>query len=269
MKLKKQYASQDDIPEWAQGLYEEKDGAWHRREDVEFEGTGTDPKISEFRETNRQLKSDLDRIKSEMGEMTKRYEGVDPEEFDRYREQLAKVHEEEERKLIANGQLDEVVRRRTARLLDEKNAELENRTKAFTGLEAKYNDLASNYARTQAQARIESIIADRKLRVKPGAREDLATRITSDWTVNEKGDLQPRRQDLIGDSGAAIEPVEYVEKELLDKRSFFFEPAKGGGAGGNDDAEGGGGPRYVAADPVSFGQNLKDIAAGKAQVKRG
>lgn len=168
--------------------------------------------------------------------------------------------------MIKQGNIDEVVKRRTARLLDEKNAELKARGEAYDTLKVDHTKLTERFASVQAGTSMNTLISAAGLRVRAGAQDDLASRIKQDWTVDSDGALVARRKDMIGDGGATMEPGEYVSRELLERRSFFFEPAKGGGAEGNSDQRTGGKKTISSGDPMNFGRNLEDIASGKTQV---
>lgn len=274
MKLKKKYAKQSDVPAFAQFMFEEQDGAWVPREGVDIDAVnaGIAPedasdRLAEFRTRNIELERQLRDQGSELGNLRKQFEGVDPEQFAQFQEQLAKVTEDEERRLMASGNLEEVLRRRTARLIDEKNEELKTRTKAYEDLKVKHDKVTSSFATMQAQNRLGGLISEKGLRVKKGAQSDLNDRLANDWTIDENGKLKPRREDLIGDSGGPIDPTEYVEKELLERRGFFFEPAKGGNAPGGGDGDGKPKGGSVARNPKDFGNNLEAIAKGEKTVQ--
>lgn len=280
MKLKSKYASKGDIPAFAVALYEEADdGSYVPREGVDIdalnsgmgggEGGDNEPggNRDEFRRRNRELQRALDETRSELGSIKKQFEGVDAEQFKAFQEQLAKMKEDEERELIKTGQIDEVVKRRTARILDERAQELKTRTDAYNELKSKYDALAGNHATMRAQNQMARLLSEKGLRVRKGAQTELDRLIASDWTVDEDGSrLKPRRDDLIGDDGGPMSEAEYVEKELLGRCGFYFEPAKGGGAKGGDESPGSKGT-VVARKPLEMGRNLEGIAKGEVTVE--
>jgi len=271
--LRYSYDTKDEIPEPFRELYTERDGKWVLEVEGapkgESGGGGADPaKLDEFRSANNQLRQQLEEQKAEFGRFKKQFSGVDPEEFAQFRQKLDEMAEDEERKLIAQGNIEEVVKRRTAKLLEEKNTEIKNRTDAYEELRQKYDKLSGSYAQSQALTRIDALISEQGLQVRKGAKEDLAHRITQDWSVSEDGTLEPKRKDLIGETGSAMDPTEYVTKELLGKRGFFFEPASGGGSKGNDGGDGPPSGGVISRDPLSIGKNLKDLAAGRKTVSR-
>lgn len=272
MTLKRKYDSADQIPVYARGLYTESEDGFTVIEGVDLDEMTrafrpSEPDKNEFRDNNRRLKSQLDQTKARLGELEKMTQGVDPESFEAYREQLQREQDEEDRKLLERGLFDQVYERKSKRFHEEKNKEIAERQKAYEKLEREHSKLRDRYAQDRAINKMTSMIEERQLRTRPNAREDLAVRIREDWTLDDRGELVPRRQDLLGEDGAPISPTAYVDRELIDRRNYFFEPATGGGARGAD----GGGPdggRTIASDPETFGKNLDAIAKGKVRVNR-
>tara|TARA_R100001460_G_scaffold27881_10_gene55949 strand:+ start:557 stop:1399 length:843 start_codon:yes stop_codon:yes gene_type:complete len=278
-KLNKKYESESEIPAWARSMFVGSDeGGWTAAEGVPAEmfGAGAAPgggndRLAEFRANNKKLTDELNATKSTLANMQKQYAGVDPEQFAKFQEQLSKVQEDEERKLIASGQIDEVVKRRTARLLDERNAELKQAKSAYEELSGQHKKLVGIHTTREAQLAMDRVIAENKLRVRSGAQEDLANRIASDWTYDaDSKALKIQNQQLKGENGVDdMSPADYVRKELLGKRSFFFEAASGGGAGGGESSDVvSDGAALIKRDPMAIGRNLEDIAAGKKRIAR-
>lgn len=277
MKLKRKYSKQSDVPSYATFMYEEVDGSYVPREGVDIEaleaafGGNEDREPGddrdEFRRRNRALQTQLDTTRSELGTIRKQFEGVDADDFRKFQVELGKVAEEEERKLIASGQIDEVVKRRTGRILDERNAELKTRTDAFNDLTTKYEALAGNHATMRAQNQMARLLSEKGLRVRKGAQTELDRLIAADWTVAEDGKrLKPRREDMRGDDGGPMSETYYVEKELLGRCGFYFESAKGGGAQGGVDEQQQKGVT-VARTPLDMGRSLEAIAKGEVTVE--
>jgi len=279
MALKKKYAKKNDIPAWAvkAELFEEKDGEWVAKDDVagdlddEEESSGG-PSDSEVKRQNRELQNQIKQRDTELGRIrkdTEKFKDFDEETYKHYQETVQKARDEEEKALLRAGRVDEVVQKRIARVMEEKDRELTNRTKAFTELEAKYNQLSGFVATDRARKKIANAISKKGLRIKPGAEEDLDMRISQDWTSDENGNLVLRNQNLINDKGAPMTDEDYVSSELLKRRAYFFEAAKGGGAGGNsDDMDNSDARSTIAADDaVAFGLNAEAIDKGTKRVR--
>lgn len=269
MDLERSYDNEADIPAGLTALYSEQGGKFVLADLGITANTADADSLRQQRKDNTELSLQLGQSKAALGRLEKQFEGVDADQFAQFREQLSKIGEEEERKLMATGQIDEVVKRRTAGVLSEINSRLENKTQAYDKLHASNTKLEKLFAGMQAGIKIDSIISERGLRVVDGAKEDLADRIGKDWTVDGDGRLAPRREDMLGENGAPIEPMDYVTRELLAKRPFFFAKAQGGGAGGNQqEGRREGGKTIDHNDIHGIGQNLEAVANGKMKVTR-
>lgn len=270
MKLLRTYKTKKEIPDFALALYEERDGAFHLREGVEIEGSTPpdDDTRDEFRENNKKLNRELNNLKAEKTRLEKLMEGFDPDQWKQFQEVIAKNRDAEEAALLKAGNVDEVVKRRIQRTVEEKDVEIRNRTKAFDELKSKYDQMALTFTQQKAQRKVTELIEKKGLRLRKYAAEDLNARITADWTSDDNGNLQLKNSNLLNDKGEGMSPEEYVEKELVQRRSYFFEPMKGGGAGDDrgEPENPGGGNSFVARDPVSFGRNLDAIAKGEKKV---
>jgi len=274
MKLKSKYTAESEVPIYAKFMYEEKDGAWVAREGVDLDAlekalgvAPDDTRIDEFRTRNTDLEKTVSDQKAELGRFQKQFENVDPEQFTKFQEHLQGIQDEKIRALMAEGKVEEAMRLKFATVMDEKTLELTNKTTAYDELHTKHEKMASSFATMQAQNRFASLLAESDLRLKKGrAIDDFRDVVARDWTVDEGGNLKLSRDTLVGESGSPMTESEYVSKELLEARSYLFEPATGGNAkGGNADDKPGG--TVVKRDAMSMGRNLDDIAAGKVTVE--
>lgn len=288
MKLRKTYKTEAEIPDGAKGLYEKKNGAWSRREDLELEvddmgeidgdsdedSPKPDRRLDEFRNTNKKVVRENNELKAELGRLKKQFEGMNPEQVKKYQAMIEKQQGEEEKTLLAEGKVDELVQRRIRRVVEEKDAEIRQRTTAYQEIEGKYKTMADRLAANEARRQLQRLIDGKAMRVRQGASEDLDRAVLADWTADEEGKLVLRNQDLTGKDGGPMTPQEYVDKELVARRSYFFEPAKGGGAKGNtgggsgDDGGGGGETGRIKRDPMAVARNAKAIAAGEARLEK-
>lgn len=274
MKLLRSYKKKSEIPEWGIGLYEEKDGLWIRKVDVELE---SDPEADDdddgdrknrdsFRDNNRALRKEITEVKQENARFAKLMEGINPEDFKQFQSQVAKVRDEEEQGLLKSGNYDEWFKRKTKKLVDEKDTEIRNLRKANDELTSKNTVMTGTFTRQKAQAKVKAVIDKKGLRIRKYADEDLATRIDQDWTSDESGNLVLKNKDLLNEKGEEVDVDTYVQKELLERRDYFFEPAKGGGAGGSDDTGNPKNANTVKRDPVEMGRHAEAIAKGEKKV---
>jgi len=282
MKLKKKYKTKDDIPEKFLGLFEEKDGEWHLDEGFEgIEGVTPKPdKLDEFRETNRRLLAENQEIKSKFGNVEKQvermaemeaqlkqFEGVSGEQIEHLRKLAGKEQDAKVRQLLETGDLDAALEARFGRKHQEMKTEMEALRRKVEDTEHRRMEKEQQLASIQAKTKFKSLITSRGLRLKKGAEDALDMFIDTDWTVTNEGDLELKRKDLLGDDGGPMKGNEYLERELLERKSFLFEPAKGGGGEGSNEGGDQGNGKIIARDPYTIGMNLDAIAKGDAHIR--
>lgn len=225
-------------------------------------GSDLKEKLDEFRNNNVALMKEQEKLQAQV----KQFEGIDPEKA---REAQAKLHELEEKKMLDDGQIDELVNKRTERM----RSDFENKYKA---LEERNAHLESRTVNTESQLHakmVESGIANAVSAVgtvRKGAMPDILARAGSVWKLDDELNLVAMRGDqpMIGADGKTpLTPEEYATS-LLQDAPFFFEGSSGSGAGGNDTANANnqGGKTIAHGDKAAFGSNLEDIASGKVQV---
>lgn len=210
-KLKRTYATQDEIEETFRPLYEEKEGKWVLA--VEIEGLVPASKVDEMRETNIR-----DRRKHEE-EMAK-FEGVDPEE---HKTLKARAKELDEHKLIKKGDVDVVV-----------NARVQEELKPFRQKEADWKATEAKLKGQLARALIESsvVTAAQPLGLRKGAAQDLIRRATEIFKLNDDGEVQAFKADgspwhYLGDPLTIEQFVKDVSTS--DDGKHLFEDNQGGG----------------------------------------
>lgn len=271
MKLKKKYPNKEAIPAAHVDLYEERDGEWCLL--LEFEDDGPPPtstnddRVKEFRDRNIQLQKDLSSTNSRLEALQKQFGDLKPDEIKEYRKQLETVKEERVRELLRAGKFEEAMQAKYGQILDEKNQQIENYKKAGDEVRKKFDDVQDKLSRQATFDHIERILAEKKLELQTGAARDLKLIINQDWTTDESGSPVVRRPELIGENGAPMTGVEYVQKELVASRPHLFKNATGGGSTGSDHKPGSGGGQFIKRDPVTIGRNLKALAAGKVKLR--
>ena len=269
MVLKRSYSTIDEIPEAVQDSYTQaEDGTWV----INVEGAAVvDPDMverhKEFRSNNRELQAQVDALNGQLGDFRQRFDGIDDDMLNNLRTLAAQAQQDEESALLAKGQIDEVIKRRTSALLEDLNSEIASRDKAYSTLQTEHDALMAKHATTTAITSILELVDGQGFKAKPGTMVDLKDRISIDWTVNKDGNMVLKRKspDLVGSDGGDMTPREYVQKQLIQRRPYLFESAQGGGAEGS---AGGNAEQVIStADADAFGANLEDIAAGKIKAR--
>lgn len=256
MGLKRQISSLEGVPEALHDQYRQQDDGTYVL-DVE-----DDPRVGEFRSENVKLRKEKERL----SEMLERFDGVDPEKYRKALEAFEKVQGDEERKLIEDGKIDEVVERRIGAM----RSEYEKQVKALTAA----RDEASK-DRDTFKGRLGEVLIDTHLakavnsvgKVREGALEDVIARGRRTFSIDDKGQMVPsvNGEMIYGKKGDALTPEEWAGS-LLESAPHLFEGGSGsGGSGGG--GKGGGGGRTVPWGDPSIADNLDGIIDGSVKVK--
>jgi hypothetical protein len=272
MKLKKTVADLEEVPEEYRALYTEDAGEYRLAVSIDGgdEASALKAKVREFRDTNTSLSKRL----REMEDQVARFKDVD---LDAYRDAmgaLEKVQADEERELIKQGKVDELVRRRTEAMQAEYQKQLDALTKARDGLSKEREGLRSQVRDHKLESALRAEL-NKVGKVRPDLEDLAIVDARQVFDLDEEGNLAPIAggSPVYGADGEPLTVAEYA-KGLAQKRASMFEDSQGGGAsprarvsGGDDRRQEG--PVRVLRNPdaETFGVHADDIAAGKVRVE--
>jgi hypothetical protein len=228
-KLKRTYAKKEEIPAEAAGLYVESGGQHVLQHDLEVEGFVPNATLEEFRNTNINLRKDLDR-----------FEGVDP---DKYKELSSREQQIRDAETKGSERIEERVKERTQAALQQWDKDRERLTGQVSTLSSKLQ---------------KAVIESRALELATpfGLRKDAARNliliVNEQWTLDEGGEPVSFESDgktvRLDGSGKPMRGTDglqrFIERQAREDAKFLFEGNQGGGgqgsgAGGsyNDDGE--------------------------------
>lgn len=156
--------------------------------------------------------------------------------------------------------VEEIVLKRVAKMEAAHRREVAALTEARDGLQGERDTFHGQVQRTQVESAIQEAIS-KTAKVKGTALQDVLQRAGATWGLNDDGGLIAREhgESLFGADGNPLTPDEWV-RDLVSNAPHLFEQAEGGGSKGGGEGRTPGGTRVV----TNFGDNLADIAAGKA-----
>jgi hypothetical protein len=269
MALKKRYSSADEIPEAQRGLYR-KEGSGYvldlddSGDDDPDEGKG---RIGEFRRSNLKLMAEL-KERDSLIEALRKKAGVigdhDDETVTTALALLDKVNDQADRELIKSGRFDDVVARR----MRSRESDWQKKLDAEIATRKKESEAAAKAREKAAEMLLErslrAKLAEKKLRLRQSADEDLMLRARRDWKMPDdlEGDPIPASEGGTSDLGA------WVDKMAAEK-SHWWEGGDGGGTRGSGGGKVVDGVRVVQRSSLSdieFGKLAGDIATGKVRV---
>ncbi len=219
--MKRSYAKKEDIPQEFLALYEERDGKWVLK--VEIEGLVPKEKIDEFRTNNIALQKQLDDLK-------KQFEGIDPEAAKKAVEEARK---KEEAVLIKEGKIEELLTKRTEAMRADYDKKLKDLQTAQQKAEAELAKIVIEKGLAEAAAKgkvLSSAVDDVVMRGRGifKMQEGKAVALNADGTA------------IFGKDGKPLTIEEWVG-QLPASAPHLFEPTSGSGARGA--GSGGGGAR--------------------------
>jgi hypothetical protein len=225
MPLKYKYKSKDELPAEHQSLYTERDGAWF----LNAEGVADSSSLDELRKQKTALEQQL-------GELNKRFEGIDP---DNVRAQLEQKRKLEEEHALKSGEFDKVLQSRTQTM----RSDFEKQLSAITGERDTLNKRL-----TEIQINQGVIIAGTQRGLRPSAIPDITARARSTFKLvnGVPRAFEPDGSTVrVGRDGATPMTVEeWIDSQLSDA-PHLFEPNSGSGASGNSDTS----SRHQIANP--------------------
>lgn len=253
-KLQAKLDSLDDLDESLHGLYVERNGAFY----LDVDGV-------EFEDNVSGMKKALDRQKREIKELKEaiqQYDGIDPEKA---REAQARLNEIEDKQLLDEGKLDELVEKRVSIM----RQDFEGKTKALQkSLEAAQGDNQVLTGRL-SEVLIDSAItnAATKAGVRPEAVDDVLNRGRRVYTLVD-GVPIPKDGDTViyGKDGSEPLPIEDWVSTLQRSAPHLFGETSGGGA--TNQSRGGVSlnGKVSSSDANAIAANLEAIANGEIEL---
>lgn len=221
LKTKITKAEFEALPEATRELYIEQNGTFVL--DADFEDvSGLKSALDKERTTRGTLEKTLSELKKQLGD-------TDPAKA---REALAKLQELEDKKLIDEGKVEELLRSRTERLVKDFEQKLADRDGKLTAAEKRLAELVIDNE-------LRAVGASKKVRAE--AMEDFLERGRKVYRLVD-GKAVPMQGDQVVFGKKPNEPMSMDEwaDSLTPKAPHLFEGSSGGGA---NNSGGGGGPR--------------------------
>lgn len=165
--------------------------------------------------------------KRKLQEFASTFEGIDKDTLKNYMERLKN---DEETRLIAEGKIDEVMARRTDRMRETYQSQIEERAKALEDANARFQRLEQEFNQSKIEAAVRDAATAAK--VEPTAIDDVLARARSHFTLIE-GRLVSKDQHTgeirIGADGKSpYSPVDFME-DLKKSAPHFWPRSTSGG----------------------------------------
>ena len=211
----------DDLPDNIKPLYKKReDGKFQ----LEAEGVVDKTKLDEFRANNVALaESNKDMI-----EKLKKLEGIDP---DKYKAFLDKFQSDEEKKLLKDGNLDEVIKLRTAGIVKDSTEQMAAKDKIIAKLTEDTKTATREKDSYIVEAEMRKSLDNPDLGFQPGVANILKDSVLKEF-VHKDGKVIRVKSDgslVYGKSGDPMGLDEFVQGYAKD-HPYLVKPSGGGGA---------------------------------------
>lgn len=198
-----------------------------------------------------ELLAEKKKLQEQFQAMQDQWKGLDPEAV---RGLMNRLENDEEMKLLAEGKADEVVERRTARLKQDHQKQLEALQGKIDELSQSYEGAQGEVKRLKVESGLRSAAAEHDLI--PAAVNDALARAMNIFKVGDDGELfaEDKNGTMYGKDGKSPLSVgEWLIGMKPDAPHWF----KGGTGGGRGDGTGGGGGAFTiskseARDPMKY-----------------
>jgi hypothetical protein len=260
MKLKRKVKNLDEVPENLRSLYVQS-GDEYVLEVEDDESASLKTKVSEFRDNNIKLNNEINDLKAKL----EKYKNIDPSKAE---DALARLQEIEDKKLIEEGKIDELLEQRITSMKSSYEGQIQSLQEKITNMDGslgKYRNLYSNGLTSNViQEAISEVAVPRK-----GAMKDILRRASEVFTLNDEDKLVPMADGKViygKDGNDPLSPTEWIAN-LYTEAPYFFEPNSGGGANGSDKKGLPKGASVSSEDINSLQNNLEAIAEGTVNVE--
>lgn len=212
--------SLDVIKEEHKALYVEVDGKFRLDLDGYEDPKGLKSALQSERDAAKIAKQELKTLQDQ-------FKGIDPEKT---RQLLEKLSLDEDSRLIAEGKIDEVIQKRTEKMKQDHDRQLQAETERANKAEAYANQFKQSVVKGQIAQAFSGVggLAE--------ATDDVTALALSQFALDEKGNavmIDANGETIIGKDGSTpLSPKEWVES-LRETKSYFFPKAQGSGAPGS------------------------------------
>lgn len=217
-----------------------------------------DPRLDEYRENNRGLNRQVEELKTQM----KKFEGIDPERYQKASQALEELEKLRGKKLLDEGKVEEYLTERTVAMRSSFEQQTQQLQSARDAEKRRADNFYGQLATLKIDSAVQSAIGEIAI-VRAGAMTDVLARARRDWVVDEAGNLKAA-DNLLDSHGDRITTMKSYAQHLLVTAPYLFEGARGGGAGGGNGGAGGDGIRRLKEGSRMTAKDLADIRDGKA-----
>lgn len=258
----------DALPEAIRAHYAEADGKFVLDTDVD-----SHPKVGGLRSALDKERDDRKKADKAFNDLKTKIGDMDP---DQARDALKKIQDLADKKLIDEGQIEQLLTVRTERMTTDHNNQIKTFQTQLGDKDKKISSLSGELKKLKINSAIERLALEKGVR--KTAIDDAIARFTVIgidgvlWDLDENGGVIAKKGDQIAYGKDATKAMSFEEgfETLATKASHLFETSAGGGAGNNGNGNRGTGPHTIsredARDPMKYRAAQKAAADAKVEL---
>lgn len=226
----------ETLPDETKKLYKKRDDGKFQ---LEVDGAGDKAKLDEFRESNVTLKAQIEEMQKDL----EKFKDMDPA---KYKQLLEQIQSQEEKKLIKDGNIDEVIKLRTEAL----KKEYEDKLAAKDKLNAKLTEDAKTATKEKdtyiVEAEMRKAVDNPEVGFQSGVANILKDTVLREF-IHKDGKVVRVKADgslVYGTKGEPQGLDEFVQSYAKD-HPYLVKPSTGGGSRNNGDTKNGNGAKTM------------------------
>lgn len=227
--LKHVLPSLDGLDELTAKLYRKAEDGKFR---LDVEGVVDKEKLDVFRDANIALTEGAKKLQEQLDA----FKGIDPTKF---REMSDKLSNDEEKKLIEKGNLDEVIRLRTERMKVEHGEQLVAKEKQIQKLTAERTTAYKERDEKIIDIELRRAVENPELGFHPGSADILKPHVLQEFTYRDGKivRVKPDGSVVFGKEGEPATLNEYLA-DTAKQKPFMIKPSNGSGASNGNGSNG-------------------------------
>ena len=216
--------------------------------------------VAEFRDNNIKLTKQMATLQVE----AEKFKDIDPTKA---KEALDKLQLIQDKKLIEEGKIEELVTARTDRMKQDYANQISALTTSKEDILKTTQSIKDRLAKVTIDNAIQLAVSTDSVPVK-GALADIISRGRGVFSLNEKGEvvaLDDKGGVRYGKDGNLPLSIQEWAASLPTEAPFLFEASAGAGSRGGEIGGGGAGSKFITPDQIA--DNLEGVANGTIKVQ--
>jgi hypothetical protein len=224
-------AAFDALPDDVKKLYKKRDDGKFQ---LEVEGATDKAKLDEFRTTNVSLKEKLEAQEKALAS----FKDIDPA---KYKALMEKFQSDEEKKLMKDGNVDEIIKLRTAGIIKDRDEQLAAKDQIIKKLNDEKTASVKEKDTYIVEAEMRKVLDNPELGFQPGVANILKDTVLREF-VHKDGKvirIKPDGSVVYGSKDGEPQGLAEFVQSYSKEHPYLVKPSSGGGAGNKNDSKAG------------------------------